>query len=90
LGCGCPRRRCGGFLAPWSGAGAAAGRADLDPVSYVRRLAGCWRRTLFTVETVGLTRLYVLFVVEVQCRAVRRRRARNDGVRALLSVARPL
>jgi len=30
----------------------------------------CWPSTFFTVETVGLTRLYVLFVVEVQQRYV--------------------
>lgn len=34
------------------------------------RAAGMLACDLFTVETAGLTRLYVLFVVEVQTRAV--------------------
>jgi hypothetical protein len=69
-GCGCQRHRCGASCA---GTGSARHRAAADPTgrnSYAPKPVGCLATDFFTVETVGLTRVYVLFVVEVERRKV--------------------
>jgi putative transposase len=68
-GCGCRRPRCGGSCAAtaWGRRHAAArpGRR-----SYPGRLGGMLACDFFTVETVGLARIYVLFVIELERRRV--------------------
>jgi putative transposase len=68
--CGCRRRRCGGsFAATWLGP--APRRGGPSWTQFLQAQArGLLAFDFFTVETVALTRLYVLFVVEVQRRRV--------------------
>ena len=68
--CGCRRRQRGGSCAGTGSARrlGAAGRGGQR--SCELKAAGCWPVTFLTVETVGLTRLSVLFIVELDRRRV--------------------